>query len=260
MTRASVVSPRRLWVVPLNDSETEEIARLLQGRDEQVLISHQRWGARWARLEQELQREIQRFQARHPGAPVYGIELAGGNDFGARDIDHHRYEDGDRTNALSSLEQVAAILNVELDRWQTLVALNDRGYIPAMEAFGASPEEVAAVRRADRRAQGLTEHDEQRAVEDLRAARWQGRKVSVNCPERITSAHSDLLYGKADEMLLASPQELVYYGRRRLELEGMGFHGKHWSGGAPEGGYFGWEQPAAELRAWAVAWFFGNPL
>ncbi|MBK7931779.1 MAG: hypothetical protein IPJ98_31150 [Bryobacterales bacterium] len=242
----------------MNDGETVEIARLLQSRGEHLLVSRQSWGASWANLEPELQQQIRHFQAAHPGAPIYGIELAGPNPFGATDIDHHRYADADRSHTLSSLEQVAAILKVKLDRWRTLVAVNDRGYIPALEAFGASPEEIAAVRLADRRAQGLTESDEQRARDDLRAARWQGRKVFVPCADRITSAHSDLLHGQAGEMLLASPEELVYYGGRRRALEQMRFPGNYWSGGAPGGGYFGWERPSAELRNWVIDWFFAT--
>ena len=246
----------RLWVIPVNDGETAEIVRLLRETFERLLTSGQRWGASWSGLEPELHRHIQDFLANHAGATVYGIELAEPNDFGGIDIDHHRDADADRTHPQSSLEQVAAILRHELDRWQMLVALNDRGYIPAMEGYGATPAEIAAVRAADRRAQGLTEADERRAADDLPAARWQGRTAFVPCGDRITSAHSDLLYGKADEILLSSPGELVYYGGRRQELEKSRFPGKHWSGGAPWGGYFGWSEPSHDVRERVKRWFF----
>ena len=88
------------------------------------------------------------------------------------------------------------------------------------------------------------------------AARWQGRTAFVPCGDRITSAHSDLLYGKADEILLSSPGELVYYGGRRQELEKSWFPGKHWSGGAPWGGYFGWSELSHDVRERVMRWFF----
>ncbi len=74
-------------------------------------------------------------------------------------IDHHN----EKSVLPSSIEQLATLLGIELDRWQQLVAANDRGYFPAMLAMGASNEEVTRIREADRRAQGVTDKDEQLA-------------------------------------------------------------------------------------------------
>ncbi|MCX6272658.1 MAG: hypothetical protein NTU44_15850 [Bacteroidetes bacterium] len=54
------------------------------------------------------------------------------------EIDHHNEK-----HALpSSIKQLAEMLNISLNRWQLLVAANDRGYIPAMQAMGANKKEV----------------------------------------------------------------------------------------------------------------------
>ncbi len=251
---------KRVWVVPVNDAEAVEIRKLLAERGERVLTSNQRWGASWAGLEPEIKRELLRGAA----ATIYGIELAGANPYGAVNIDHHKYGDqDDRTHPLSSLEQVAEILGATpLSRWQTLVALNDRGYIPAMEKDGgATVEEVAAVRRADRAAQGVTAEQEEAAARDLREHAVfsdGGRRVKVWCASGSTAAHSDALHGKAREILLIGPGEWNYYGPRHRELAAM-FGGvenlQTWSGGAPESGYFGMAAPDESVGAQMLAWW-----
>ena len=71
-------------------------------------------------------------------------------------IDHHN----NCSDCLSSLEQVSSLLDVKLDRWQQLVAINDRGYINGLRKFGASEDEIGKVRRADREAQGVTQEED----------------------------------------------------------------------------------------------------
>ena len=86
----------RIWVVPLNDGEAHEIVRLLRETGERVLVSEQRWGAKWGALEPELKRELDLFRTEHPNGEVIGVELGGSNWLGARDLDHHLYDDVDR--------------------------------------------------------------------------------------------------------------------------------------------------------------------
>jgi hypothetical protein len=71
-------------------------------------------------------------------------------------IDHHN----ENANKPSSIEQVAELVGIELTREQQLIAANDKGFIPAMEIFGATHEEIADIRRRDRKAQGVTKEDE----------------------------------------------------------------------------------------------------
>src|ERR1035441_3760324 len=154
---------QRVWVVPRNDLEAETIIRLLQDAGETVWITVQPWGASWEKLEMELQNRLRELPR---AVRIAGVELAGPNPYGARDIDHHRYAAEDRWKPASSLEQISAELGVGLDRWQRLVAANERGYLPALTRAGASPQEIQAIRTADRRAQGVTEADERQAEAD----------------------------------------------------------------------------------------------
>jgi len=75
-------------------------------------------------------------------------------------IDHHNENAGKP----SAIEQAAELLGIELTREQQLIAANDKGFIPAMEAIGATPEEITEIRRLDSEAQGVTEEDEQLSI------------------------------------------------------------------------------------------------
>ena len=95
------------------------------------------------------------------GQTVYGLELREDilPPICYRAIDHH--------NGLSSLpcalEQVMEILQLPMNRYEQLVSANDKAYIPGMLALGATSEEIATVRLADRKAQGVTDEEEQLA-------------------------------------------------------------------------------------------------
>lgn len=97
-------------------------------------------------------------QERKGGQTIYGIELR--EDILPpscyRAVDHH--------NGLSSfpcaLEQVLEILQLPMNRYEQLVSANDKAYIPGMLALGATSEEIATIRLADRKAQGVTEEEE----------------------------------------------------------------------------------------------------
>jgi hypothetical protein len=84
-------------------------------------------------------------------------------------IDHHN----ENSHKSSSLEQVIEFLQsnfgleIEMTRDLQLVAANDKGYIPAMLKFGASPDETDNIRKRDRKAQGATENDELLAEQSI---------------------------------------------------------------------------------------------
>jgi hypothetical protein len=229
----------------MNDGEAVEIRNLLRSHGERVVEAGLGWGARWDALEERVLEEVRQYQSLHPTGEIFGVELAGRPPFSAVTIDHHRYDDDDRWNAKSSLEQVAAILGAPLSRWQELVAANDRGYIPAMLAAGASAAEIEAVRQQDRAAQGITAEQEAQAERDVAQGAWHGELCHVECPDGCTSAHSDLLFGRAREILLTSPAKWSYFGPRHQELAETQFPERTWAGGAPESGYWGIESPGA---------------
>jgi hypothetical protein len=236
----------RIWVVPQNDGEAIEILRLLEAQQETVLITGQHWGATWDALEPEIQRRLD-------GSPnnvaVYGIELGGPNRYNAINIDHHKYKDEDRSNPLSSLEQIAAILGVSLNRWQRLVAANDKAWIPGLLAEGASADEIEAIREQDRLAQGLDYTARNQAEKDLQSAERRNGKVFARCPRGINAFHSDLLFDKAEEWLLAGPDSWLYSGARVDAFIWLHLPEDYWSGGSLVFGYFGVMNPGAESQA-----------
>lgn len=245
---------RRLWIVPRNDGEALEIAKLLSLHGEDHLVTGQPWGATWSSLEPAI---VAVLAALPEDVKVYGVELAGPNPWGAIDIDHHTYDGDDRSHPLSSLEQVAGILGIKLDRWQQLVAANDRAYIPGLEEAGAHTDEIEKVRAQDRAAQGLTDGQRMQAVADIAGAEWRGSRVAVTCPEGTSSWHSDLLYPIASEWLLMGPSSWSYSGPRHKEFAALGLPGS-WSGGSPTSGYFGIPSPGPSVAQQLIERFFAE--
>jgi hypothetical protein len=167
------------------------------------------------------------------GYAIYGIELRGAIPANPAYhlIDHHN----DLQHLPTSLEQVAKLLGSELSRWQQLVAANDRGYIPAMLAMGATPTEVEQVRRADRKAQGVTEADEAQAEADLRTRTQVGPITVVRTRLSKFSPLVDRLFGLTNNRLLVyNDNSLNYYGQGKARLveafaplivQGRAYHG-----------------------------------
>lgn len=123
-------------------------------------------------------------------------------------IDHHN----ENNNKSSSLEQVAELLKIELTRRQQLIAANDKGYIPAMKALGATPEEITEIRRLDRVAQGVTDEDERLAEKSIIENLTTDRGVTV-IKSRTSkfSTITDRLY-PCDQLLVYTDNELTIYG------------------------------------------------
>lgn len=147
---------------------------------------------------------------------VYGIELREDvpPPVNYTRIDHHNQYAGQP----SALEQVMALLRLPLDRHLSLVAANDKAYIPGMQALGASAEEIAQIRLADRKAQGVTPNDECLAeiaiekdrvdVGDLIVIRAQSPRFSPIC---------DRLYPYR-RLLVYTSEEWMYYGEGVVRL------------------------------------------
>jgi len=130
------------------DLEMVTIRQLLEEHNYIFHDNHLAWGACLSAYKDILNNEEH----------FVGIELIEDIELPANytGIDHHN-ENNDRPSAI---EQVAELLGIELSRYQQLVAANDRGYITAMKAAGASNQDIEEIRRKDRAAQGVTEMDE----------------------------------------------------------------------------------------------------
>lgn len=249
---------KRIWICPVNDGEAVEIRNLLEDLGEVVVMTKQPWGATWASLEPGVVSRVEKLLNEDPGVEIVGIELGGPVRWNGRNVDHHNYKGDDRSNPFSSLEQVAAELDVTLNRHQQLVAENDKGYIPGMEAIGATSGEIEIVRQQDRCAQGVTPDDEAQAVEDIERAEWRGRKVLIHCPKGSTSAHTDRLYGRYDECLTVGPEKWVYFGKQSRALDALGLPEHHWCGGRVENGYFGIIAPSEKSQEAILNAFWNN--
>jgi len=162
------------------------------------------------------------------------------------EVDHHN----ENAHKLSCIEQISELLDLKLNRWQQLVAANDRGYIPAMVASGATEEEISNIRKADREAQGVTEEDERLAEESVRNHQQiiSDVKVIFSLTNEF-SPISDLVY-PTEKLIIYNEHSLVYYGSNAQRLLSSFNHyveeGRVYQGRGPNG-YFGITESVLKL-------------
>ena len=169
---------------------------------------------------------------------------------GAIIIDHHNERAG--KDQKTSIEQVADLLGLQLDRRQRLISANDRGHVPGMKAIGATDQEIREIRRFDRRCQGVKKDDEQAAELSIRnhSENLAPGSIYINSLTEKTSPLLDRLYDRYKHIFIVTPsRELHYFGAgdmiQRLEKiyqkmkqssPGLIF----WKGGyLPDTGFFG---------------------
>ncbi|SFV51998.1 hypothetical protein MNB_SM-7-1194 [hydrothermal vent metagenome] len=184
------------------DLEMLEIKKLLIKHNKFFIDKKLSWGAKLSSYRDIL----------HESTHYYGIELIEDieppKNYTA--IDHHN----EKQHNKSSLEQIAKILNVELSRYQKLVALNDSGYIPAMREFGATEIEIELIRQRDREAQGVTKEDEILAEISVDERKNINGIVCVEAQTPHFSAISDRLYLMGiKNYLIYDDKKLIYYGK-----------------------------------------------
>jgi len=119
-------------------------------------------------------------------------------------IDHHN----DKSSNPSSIEQIAKILDIELNRWQKLVSANDARYIAGMQELCATPQEIQKIRDADRAAQGVTLEDEKLAQKSLKEA--YNHLIYSYTPHFSTIA--DRAYAKFTHYVIFNDNKVVFYG------------------------------------------------
>lgn len=249
------------FIVPANDGEAVEIRKILQAASIDLVVTRQHWGATWVGLEPAVAEKIEGFISANPSAVIYGVELGGPARWGAINIDHHIYRDENRSNEKSSIEQVAALLGVELTRHQTLIAANDKGYIPALRAMGATENEIKIVRAQDRLSQGVTPDQEAQAVADIRSAEIRDGKWLIRCPKGSTSAITDRIFGQYIELLTVDGLngKWIYFGPRHMQFYALTEGGTtlaRWAGGDPKNGFSGVEKPTTETQTKILEFFW----
>lgn len=249
------------FIVPANDGEAVEIRKILLASGVDHVVTRQAWGATWSGLEPTVVEQIEGFVSANPSAVIYGVELGGTARWNAINIDHHIYRDENRSNEKSSIEQVAALLGVELTRHQTLIAANDKGYIPALKAMGATENEIIIVRAQDRLSQGVTPDQEAQAVADIQSAKIRDGKWFIRCPKGSTSAITDRIFGQYTELLTVDGLngKWIYFGPRHMSFYALtegGTDFARWAGGDPRNGFSGVEKPTAETQAMILEFFW----
>ncbi|MBR2922432.1 MAG: hypothetical protein IKC10_03820 [Alphaproteobacteria bacterium] len=130
-------------------------------------------------------------------------------------VDHHNEYAGKP----ASIIQILDLLGVEPSREQQLIAANDNGYIPAMLALGATAEEVAKVRYADRAAQGITPEQEIEAERAIAAAEVVNGVTIVRMAHSKTATVCDRLFDPEKEqrlLILSGDGESNFFGNGEL--------------------------------------------
>jgi hypothetical protein len=188
------------------DLEMVEIKNILQQHSKHYIDKKLSWGAKLSSYKDVL----------NDTTIYYGIELIEDIEPPKNyiTIDHHN----DNQNKKSSIEQVADLLHIKLSRYQQLVALNDSGYIPAMQKYGATEVEIDYIRQKDRKIQGATQEDEILAKISIENATKKNQIFIIEAQTSIFSTITDRLYGKEENILLYNDNKLVYYGKNIQKL------------------------------------------
>ncbi|MDI6809663.1 MAG: hypothetical protein QME66_11885 [Candidatus Eisenbacteria bacterium] len=186
-------------ICPRNDGEGVAIIELAKCLGFDVRESNQPWGAT---LEEEPAMTFADLKENVVIVEMPGV--AKEKELGERHklyiIDHHKYESIDRGNPRSSLEQLAELAGYTLNRWQTGVALNDRGYIPALQQHQYSREEIRQIREFDLRAQGYIDTDFRRLEAEYELGQTRDNQLYVvQTSQPKTSYLADVHFWKNTE-------------------------------------------------------------
>jgi len=163
-------------------------------------------------------------------------------------VDHHGRQAGaDKPTSLHQVFHLLGLPEAKWTRWHTLVAANDRGHIPELLKVGATREEVIQIRAADRRAQGITEEEEEATRINVSQAQTLagGRLTVIYLPHSKTAAAADrmeLALGGSGyrNLLVISPKETNFFGEGKIIEALKQTFPESWSGGAlPERGFWG---------------------
>lgn len=145
-----------------NDLEMVEIRKILSVQKAPFIDKQLAWGAKMSDYKDEIAKLTP------TEVPIF-VELEQDMqlDIVHEIIDHH----GLYSHKPSSIEQIAKKFEIKLDRFQTLVAINDKSYIQGLKKFGASKQEIEIIRQLDKLAQGVTQEDEVLADEALKGTK-----------------------------------------------------------------------------------------
>ncbi len=126
-------------------------------------------------------------------------------------IDHH----GKNSHKSSSIQQIAKLLNIKLNRWQKLVSENDYAYISGMKKLHATDKEIDEIRKADRESQGVSDEDEKLAQESINQSNG---KNTIKSRTPHFSAVSDRVYSTFTQYIIFNDKKVSFYGYKIEKL------------------------------------------
>lgn len=247
------------------DAEMLAIADACREAGVTIADKHLGWGASASAYKEEIAQAISEGKQPVLVELTLDIELPAS----AIVVDHHNENAGKPASIL----QVLDLLGVEPTRRQLLIAANDSGYIPAMLALGATPEEVAAVRLADRSAQGISSEQEREAERAIAAAEVVNGVTIVKMAHSKTATVCDRLFNPDKEqrlLILSGDGESNFFGNgelcKLLQGEDTGAktaegytiysHFGGWIGGnLPQSGFWGGYADQKEVEKFVVDFF-----
>lgn len=201
--------PKMVFLLGGHDLEMLTIKHLLEIGGHIVVDKNLRWdNAKTSAYSEEILHYKQN--------KIYGIELIEDTMLPTTytAIDHHTLNN----DKPSALEQVAQLIGHTLNRYEQLVAANDRGYIPAMKALSASDEEITLIRRNDRAAQGVSTFDELLAEQSIEQNLIRcGNLLIVQSITEHFSAICDRLFPYTS-LLIYTDKDWVFYGNGKKNL------------------------------------------
>ena len=179
------------------DLEMQTIKELLKSQNIQYIDRKLSWGAKLSHYSDVLNDE----------STFYGVELEEDIEVPKNyiSIDHHN----EKSDKVSSLEQIANILNIKLDRHQQLVSYNDSRYIDGMKSICATEDEIKYIRYLDRKAQGITQLDENLADESIKKSK--NSNIIYSNTNKFT-AISDKVYNRFDKYIIYNDVSVSFYG------------------------------------------------
>lgn len=214
------------------DAEMLEIRNILNGYECKCHDKNLAWGAKASQYTKELN-EI------GTEVPVL-VELDVDIDLPKNSIiiDHHNDRAGKEQP--TSIEQVADLLGAKLNRWQKLIAANDRGWIIGMREAGATDEEIKRIRNYDRECHGVTEEMENEAEKICSRIRRTKSPVIIDFKFDIISPVTDRLYDIADNLLVLGPNSTTFSGDGKIvQRLAEYFPNSFYGGELPLRGYWG---------------------
>ncbi|WP_243347960.1 hypothetical protein [Parabacteroides sp. FAFU027] len=204
---------KKIFLLGGHDLEMAEIKHILDERKIKYFDAGLSWeNAQLANYRDELEE-----YADDPMYVIYGVELREERPvmipLNYYRVRHHN----ECINMPTSLEQVALLLDYPLTDRQKYIAANDRGYIPAMQAAGASPEEIAEIRRLDQMEQGITQIDIDMAEQAILEKVVDGGVTIVKSLTKRFTSICDRMF-PYNRLIVYCEDELVYYGEEMMNV------------------------------------------